>query len=323
MSLAAWRRVLDRAGEVKRKTYRESLQQNRDAVLLSKELVTIDSHVPVELNLAALETQLPDIEGCRELFTELEFTSMLRDLAPVAGGALVEIIETPTDDQIAEFYQTARESGFAFALDAAEPAAEDSEDEPAPTHLCLTWSRPRRRKTRSTVGVCAQEAQALCLELTPELRALLEDAQVPKQTHDWKLALHVLLGLGVELRGAMDDLMLLSYALNPTHATQALPDIAARHGQPAPTTVAAKAASICALVPALRTEVEKMGVDRIYREIDLPLAPVSVSMERAGVRIDKDVLASLSTDSLQRFNESSRVFSILPANVSTLIRLRS
>ena len=44
--------VLDRAAEVKRKTYRESLEQNRDAVLLSKELVTIDCHVPLELDLA-------------------------------------------------------------------------------------------------------------------------------------------------------------------------------------------------------------------------------------------------------------------------------
>ena len=38
--------VLDRAAEVKRKAYRESLEQNRDTVLLSKELVTIDTHVP-------------------------------------------------------------------------------------------------------------------------------------------------------------------------------------------------------------------------------------------------------------------------------------
>ena len=72
--------VLDRAAEVKRKTYRESLEQNRDAVLLSKELVTIDSHVPLDLDLTAMETQPPDLEACRELFTELEFTSMLSDL---------------------------------------------------------------------------------------------------------------------------------------------------------------------------------------------------------------------------------------------------
>ena len=79
--------VLDRAAEVKRKSYRESLEQNRDAVLLSKELVTIDCNVPLELDLAAMETQAPDLEACRELFTELEFTSMLKELAPAADGA--------------------------------------------------------------------------------------------------------------------------------------------------------------------------------------------------------------------------------------------
>jgi DNA polymerase-1 len=63
----------------------ESLRQNRDAVLLSKELVTIDCRVPLELDLHAMETQPPDLEAARALFTELEFTSMLRDLAPAAA----------------------------------------------------------------------------------------------------------------------------------------------------------------------------------------------------------------------------------------------
>ena len=80
--------MLDRAAEVKRKSYRESLEQNRDAVLLSKELVTIDCHVPLPLDLNAMETQAPDIEACRTLFTELEFTSMLRELAPVDDCAV-------------------------------------------------------------------------------------------------------------------------------------------------------------------------------------------------------------------------------------------
>src|SRR5580700_5902072 len=103
--------VLDRAAEVKRKSYRESLEQNRAAVLLSKELVTIDSHVPLELDLHAMETQAPDLEACRDLFTELEFTSMLRDLAPAEGGPSVELIDEPTPEQVAAFYAAAREHG--------------------------------------------------------------------------------------------------------------------------------------------------------------------------------------------------------------------
>jgi DNA polymerase I len=287
--------VLDRAAEVKRKSYRESLEQNREAVLLSKELVTIDSHVPLALDLAAMETQQPDLEACRELFTELEFTSMLKDLAPSETAPVIALIEEPTDEQAAAFYAAARAHGFAFALDARAPAAEEAEEE-APRMLSLLDVAEEAEKQASfSVGVCAEPGTALRLGLTAELRALLEDAEVAKCVHDWKLALHVLGGQGVELRGAVDDTMLLSYGLNPTHATQALADVAARHGQAAPSTLAAGAAAIHALVPALVAEGEKAGVGRVYREIDLPLAPVLYRMERAGVRIDKGALEGLST----------------------------
>jgi DNA polymerase-1 len=286
--------VLDRASEVKRKSYRESLEQNRDAVLLSKELVTIDCHVPLELDLAAMETQQPDVEACRELFTELEFTSMLRDLAPSETGPAIELIEEPTEEQAAAFYAAARAQGFALALDAAEPAAPEADDAVPQTLSLLDVVEEAERKTRSSVGVCADPATALQLPLTAEVRALLEDAAVPKRVHDWKLALHVLGGLGVQLRGAVDDTMLLSYALNPTHSTQSLADVAARNGQPAPSSLAAGAAAIHALVPALKVEVEKSGVERVYQDIDLPLAPVLFRMEQAGVRIDLGVLDGLS-----------------------------
>jgi DNA polymerase-1 len=305
--------VLNRAAEVKRKSYRESLEQNRDAVLLSKELVTIDSHVPLALDLTAMETQTPDIEACRELFTELEFTSMLRDLSPAEGGSSVELIEDPTAEQAAAFYAAAREHGFAFALDAAAPAPQDAEEEAQQTMSLslLDVAEAADKQASFSIGVCAEAGTALRLSLTDELRALLEDAAVPKWVHDWKLALHVLNGQGVMLRGAVEDTMLLSYALNPTHATQALADVAARHGQPAPNSLSAGAAAIQGLVPALQGEVEKTGVERAYREIDLPLAPVLFAMERVGVRIDKDALGALSERfSLELERVGERIFEL-------------
>jgi DNA polymerase-1 len=286
--------VLDRAAEVKRKSYRESLEQNRDAVLLSKELVTIDCHVPLALDLHAMETSPPDIEAARELFTELEFTSMLRELEPSKTAAPIELIDEPTAEQISAFFSAARQHGFAFALDAQEPLAEETDDDVPQTMSLLDAVEEAEKKTLCNIGVSAEPGTALRLPLSPELRALLQDAVVPKRVHDWKLALHVLGGLGVDLRGAIDDSMLLSYALNPTHATQALADVAARHGQAAPTSLPAAAAAIHALVPALRAEVEQNGLGRVYSEIDLPVAPVLFRMERAGVRIDTAVLDGLS-----------------------------
>ena len=265
--------VLEHTSEVKRKSYRESLEQNREAVLLSKELATIDSHVPLELDLAAMRTEPADLEACRELFTELEFTSMLKELEPSASAPVVELIEEPTEEQAAAFYVAARQLGFAFALAAAGPVPEEAEDEPQQSLSLLDAAEAAEKQASFEIGVCADPAIALQFSLTAKVRALLEEAVVAKQTHDWKSALHLLTAQGVTLRGAVDDTMLLSYALNPTQAG---------------------AAAIRALTPALKAEAKKAGVERVYEEIDLPLVPVLFRMEQAGVRIDLGVLKGLS-----------------------------
>ena len=79
--------------QVKRKTYRESLQNNRDNILLSKELVTIHTTVPIEYSLEAMRTQPVDNAACRQLFTELEFTTLLKELAPAADNTVISYEE--------------------------------------------------------------------------------------------------------------------------------------------------------------------------------------------------------------------------------------
>jgi DNA polymerase-1 len=263
-------------------------------VLLSKELVTIDTHVPLELDLASFQTQTPDVEACRELFTELEFTSMLRELEPAKPAIVVELIEEPNEEQLKAFYVLAKD-GFAFALDAAAAAPAAEEEAPPPMQSLLDVAEAVERQAHFQMGVCAKPEEALRLPLTAELRALLEDASVPKQVHDWKAALHALNAQGVQLLGAVDDTMLLSYALNPTHTTQTLADVAARHGLAVPASFVGGAAAVHALVPVLKEEAAKAKVERVYTEIDLPLTPVLYQMEKVGVRIDLRVLEGLSS----------------------------
>src|SRR5437868_8460067 len=71
--------ALDHAAEVEKKSYRESLLNNRDNILLSKQLVTLDRSVGVELDVEAMRAGEPDAEACRKLFTELEFTTLLKE----------------------------------------------------------------------------------------------------------------------------------------------------------------------------------------------------------------------------------------------------
>ena len=325
--------VLDRAEEVKRKTYRESLQQNRDTVLLSKELVTIDRFVPLELNLSQMQTTEPDLEAARELFTELEFTSMLRSLAPGAQKPTAELVDDPTDEQIAAFYTAAKTHGFAFALDkdtklakpeAAAQSSESSEEvaeeeslPPMPSLLDMmdaadTLAELPHVPAPEFVGVSVKVGDepelALRLQLDHKLTKLLEDPTVPKTIHDWKTTQHRLAALGVTLRGPIADTMLLSYALNPTHATQTLVDVVARSGQSVPTSLAGAAHSIQSLLPTLRAQVEEQKLTSVYETIDLPLVPVLYQMEHVGVRVNLSALDELS----QRFgSEIQRVSEII------------
>jgi DNA polymerase-1 len=183
-------------------------------------------------------------------------------------------------------------------MDAAQPVAlAEPEEEPAePTTMSLLDVAEAAEKQAScSIGVCAEPGIALALSLDDELRALLQDANIAKRVHDCKAAMHALHAQGVELRGAIDDVMLLSYALNPTHTTQSLADVAARHGHAPPASLTSAAAIVNALAPALRKHAEESEVTSVYTDIDLPLAPVLYRMEEAGVRIDKQVLSQLST----------------------------
>ena len=104
------------------------------------------------------------------------------------------------------------------------------------TPLPAAEKTPPRRRSRSPSQrnrarhVFSLDA-AWMIRLQP-LRALLADEQTAKSLHDLKAALRILgqhgADHGLRLAGEVDDLMLYSYLINPTHATHPLPDVVAR-----------------------------------------------------------------------------------------------
>jgi DNA polymerase-1 len=313
--------ALDRADEVKRKTYRESLQNNRDNILLSKELVTIHCSVPVDLELARMETQEPDVAAARSLFNELEFTTLLKELAPAIDATRAELITTPTDEDCARFFAAA-EKGFAIAVDVtflealteqvSESQTEAVEEEaPMLRNLSLLdvvedVERAEAAGEREHfVAASAEENRALRISLTSahgtRLKTLLEDAAVPKTVHDLKATMRALENHGIAIANVRDDLMLYSYLINPTHATHRLADVVARFtSSPLSETgerqLPEQAAAIQVLVATMRRDVEAIDAAEVYKTIDLPLVSVLLEMERTGVRIDVNVLAGLAKD---------------------------
>jgi DNA polymerase-1 len=303
--------LLDRAAEVEKKTYRESLQNNREAVLISKQLATIDAHVPVDLDVKAMQIGEPDVESLRALFTELEFTSLLKELLPVvevSEGRYTEANSVADVEAVLRKLSPGAPLAVAFEAQSDSVTGEDEEEpeaeiKDAQESLLLSPAAPEEAAPqaphRLAISSAAGEAVSISLDtgdVAKRAKSALADPAVPKAIHDYKSALHATQPSGVELAGVQHDPMLYSYLLNPTYSSHKLPDAALRRFNLKLSGDLAESADITGrLAAALRREVEDEGLAKVYEEIDLPLVPVLARMEQAGVKIDRKVLAEMST----------------------------
>jgi DNA polymerase-1 len=308
--------ALEHAAEVEKKTYRESLQNNRDNILYSKQLVTIDTDVAVDLDVPAMKAGEPDIESLRALFAELEFTSLLKELLPVVEVKEGHYGEIKSRSEFEEYLSRVNQSAPLALAIPAEPAeiVEEEESEPQPAQSGFLALRPADAEPPSTgnaeriaVSNAPGEGAMVALEdraLADRVKSALEDAALPKTFHDLKSALHYFGDRQISLAGVSHDPMLYSYLLDPTYSSHSLPEVALRRFNLKLSGNLAEAADVTGrLATALRKDVDDQGLTSVYEEIDAPLVPVLARMEDAGVKIDPAALARMSTK-LQREAEA-------------------
>jgi DNA polymerase-1 len=299
--------ALDHAEEVKKKTYRESLLNNKDTILWSKQLVTIDQNVEIELDLDKMIAGEPDADALRALFSELEFTTLLKELVPVMEVRETEYRELASVKDLKALARSKNPLAIAFEFTAAaKPEEEDEPEEGEQKSGNLLFDAAPTPEANALaplkLALSAEPGKAFSIvlgddELSAELKKLLSDPNVPKAVHDYKSALRQLKAHGVELAGVRDEPMLYSYIINPTYTNHSLAEIAVRSFNLKLSLAVPEAADVTGrIAPVLRKEVESAGQLPLYEQIDLPLAPVLVRMEQAGVKIDRQMLGTLSVD---------------------------
>ena len=296
--------ALDHAEEVEKKTYRESLLNNRDNVLLSKKLVTIDQNVPVELDINAMKAGSPDVEALRALFTELEFTSLLKELLPVVEVSEVRYAEAKSASDVEAVLKSLPKGGvLAIGLEAEGSTTADDEEEaaePQPEMLplldvVLADEKPRTMAISAVPGV-ALTVSSQTKDAWTRLVKILEDEFVLKSVHDYKSAIHAFESEDIKLEGIEHDPMLYSYLLDPTYSSHRLADVALRRFNLKLSGSLAEAADITGrLATTLRKDVEQAGLLKLFEDIDWPLLPVLARMEQAGVKIDRAALSAMSS----------------------------
>src|SRR5437899_2566384 len=285
-------KALDHADEVANKRYREALQQQREQVMMSKQLATIATDVPLELDLPALERREPDVAALATLYRELGFNSLLKELGAAAvASSAPATSESAAKTDYAQFATTAEFREYLEKLPAKKPLAVwlnlelgERESEGFGTRIASIEVSSKAGEGRSVWFDEKGEAlQALALPLA--------DSRRPKIVHDPKL-FQLLTGRVANIR---DATQLYSYLLRPTTANHNFADVVMRQfNVMLGSGPGERADYLQRLAPALEAQIQEQKLEAVYEKIDLPLAPVRPEMERTGIRVDPKELEKMS-----------------------------
>jgi DNA polymerase-1 len=324
--IAAWDSLdalLANAGSVPQKKYREALAQHADSARQARELVAIHTDVPLDADLEALRYRGASRERCFELFSRLGFRSLVAEFAPTAATVATDYAVADTAAAVDELAAAVRARG-AMSLHAVSEGGPPMRA--ALVGVAVSTAQGRARYVPHAPAPPADLFAALdeprdagaSGSALAGLRAVLEDAGIRKSGHDLKTAAVLLEGAGITLRGFDEDCLLQSYVLDATRPGHDVEGLALEHlgyramavedltGRGARAVALAQlgADRVCPLaseradlagqlVGHLGARLEQDGLEEVYRRLELPLIPVLVDMERAGIRVDTAALAAL------------------------------
>jgi len=304
--------LLDGAGTVKGKRARENLVEFREQALLSKELATIRTDVPLSFDFEDMRVGERDDPTLIQLFRSYSFNGYLKKLE--AGTA------TPSD---AAYDTVASEEDLAKLVKVLTTAglfAFDTE----------TTSIDAIRADLVGMSFSVKEGSAWYVpmnldppflppeEILNRLRPVLSDETVGKVGQNIKYDLKVMARAGVDLRGITFDTMVASFLLDPASRQHNLDTLALVHlglrkiptsdligkGKDEITmaevpveTVAEYACEDAEvtwrLFELFEPQVEERGFAPLNDDVEVPLIPVLASMERKGVLIEVPVLTKM------------------------------
>ena len=295
--------------DIKNKRYRESLRDNADLIRKSRELAEIKTDIDIELNLETLQTRPPDRAAAYELFRELEFANLTTEFADAAKVTISTVdrhYSTIKDkrglDSLIEQLWQAENIGISLTNSSAPGAGQQQSlrDEHGAKGIALA-SQPGKSAFIDLENFAEGRDAAIT-----SLKELLTNGLVEKSVHDLKRTTALLSPLGIELGGLADDTLIAAYVLDPSRSKYELRDLAHEtlnlesggppfDGWNETAWQATEVADLTAQVaPVLRARIDEKDLDSIYREIELPLAPLLYRIEQAGIRLDTEVLADLS-----------------------------
>lgn len=282
--------IYENLDSVESKSIKQKLETSREMAFLSKKLVTISTDIPVETDLEAYRLKPLQREALQALLQELNFKSfeknLLGDEAPAAGPTAAP--DRPTSGS------------------PADTAAVNS-DAQTPTDTVSVAELQKKLKAGGTYWGFADErgvfvaTESKIFALEGELGSLGEKTDalmIQWKGFDLKSLWH---RLGCVTPLAAWDSMLAAYVVEAGDTTdfRKMVERFSKSSLPEFPNPSQLLRVHLELEAELRRQLKEREVERVYHELELPLAAVLLRMEKKGIRLDLQALSKQSEELTQ------------------------
>ncbi len=300
--------VYEHLDQIKRASQRKSLEENRDRAFLSRDLAKIKCDLDLAMDFNSLTLDEPDRAKLHDVFSRLEFASLMQEYLPEAPGVPKEFRIAASADDIREF---AGEGPLSVWFESKTPDGFD-----APIAASIS------RRASEALVIPLDKSLGGSDEMNAALRQVLESDRI-FVAHDAKRQIRRLRAGGWPVPRHWEDTMLMSYVINPGLPSHSLANVARDRlkqdivtrkdvQKTAPLFAIEHEIGSAELGPYLQYLGDKSDVAMalrdllepelrrdpalvdIYKRIEMPLSPVLARMEERGIRIDVTLLGEMS-----------------------------
>ncbi|MBT8342388.1 MAG: DNA polymerase I, partial [Desulfatitalea sp.] len=308
--------LYDRLNDITAKKQRDRLTEHQAQAFLSRHLVTIDTQVPLDFEPDRLQVKPPNAGMLTELFQELEFRQLQQSFqqsGPETDTRYEAVMDLTALDALIQQLKQCRLMAIDTETTSQNPMAA------AIVGLSVAFEPNAAYYIPCGHRYVGAPRQIGLDQVLARLKPVLENPDIAKVGQNIKYDWLVFNRHGADLAGVAFDTMVASYLLNPAKRAHNLDQIAldfldhknitfsdvAGKGRGAVTfdqvplqqavPYACEDADITLRAHAvLKPQLEALGLMPLLEDVEMPLVPVLLAMERTGIRLDQDKLHELA-----------------------------
>ncbi|MBW2340906.1 MAG: DNA polymerase I [Deltaproteobacteria bacterium] len=324
--------VFQHTGQITRPSLRSKLERFKDQAYLSKQLVTIDTAVPLDITLDDLRVKMPQKERLAEIFRELEFKSLVDRFSEHAELNKKDYRLIRKIEELESLAESIRKKG-SFCLDTETTSKTALNAELVGISFCLEPGTAYYAPLGHTS--CGKGSQIDIDEALTLLKGILCDDKVKKIGQNIKYDAEVLARYGINLEGLSFDTMIASYLIDPSLRQHNLDYLAQhylgykmisydevtdhnRYTSFASVDVDTAKEYSCEdaeitllLKTVLEDKLKETDNYKLFQDLEMKLIPVIMEMEMTGIRIDVDFFKKMSKKFAHELSDiESRIFDL-------------